>query len=167
MRYHLDRQTGGLARVIDRGTSGIQSVLRLAVFNIVPTIFEIVMVTGILWAMFDWRFALLTFVAVGLYLAFTLLFTNARIRIRRRMNESDNEARAKSVDSLLNYETVKYFGNEAHEAARFDIALAAYERAAVRSQVSLNMLNLGQAGIIAVGLAGSCCWPRAGWRPGT
>ncbi len=154
LRYHLDRQTGGLARVIDRGTLGIQSVLRLAVFNIVPTIFEIVMVTAILWAMFDWRFALLTFVAVGLYLAFTLLFTNARIRIRRRMNESDNEARAKSVDSLLNYETVKYFGNEAHEAARFDIALAAYEKAAVRSQVSLNMLNLGQAGIIAVGLCG-------------
>ncbi len=154
LRYHLDRQTGGLARVIDRGTLGIQSVLRLAVFNVVPTVFEIAMVTAILWALFDWRFALLTFIAVGLYLAFTLLFTNARVRIRRRMNESDNEARAKSVDSLLNYETVKYFGNEAHEAARFDRALASYEKAAVRSQVSLNMLNLGQAGIIAVGLSG-------------
>ncbi len=154
LRYHLDRQTGGLARVIDRGTLGIQSVLRLAVFNVVPTVFEIAMVTAILWALFDWRFALLTFIAVGLYLAFTLLFTNARVRIRRRMNESDNEARAKSVDSLLNYETVKYFDNEAHEAARFDRALASYEKAAVRSQVSLNMLNLGQAGIIAVGLSG-------------
>ncbi|MGH7042796.1 MAG: ABCB family ABC transporter ATP-binding protein/permease, partial [Acetobacteraceae bacterium] len=152
LRFHLDRQTGGLARVIDRGTLGIQSVLRLAVFNIVPTLFEIAMVTGILWAMFDWRFALLTFVAVALYLGFTLVFTDVRVRIRRRMNDSDNEARAKSVDSLLNYETVKYFGNEAHEAARFDVALAAYEKAAVRSQVSLNMLNLGQAGIVAAGL---------------
>jgi ATP-binding cassette subfamily B protein len=154
LRYHLDRQTGGLARVIDRGTLGIQSVLRLGVFNVVPTIFEIVMVTAILWALFDWRFALMTFVAVALYLAFTLLFTNARVRIRRRMNDSDNEARAKSVDSLLNYETVKYFGNEAHEADRFDRALASYEKAAVRSQVSLNMLNLGQAVIIAIGLSG-------------
>ena len=154
LRFHLDRQTGGLARVIDRGTLGIQSVLRLAVFNIVPTIIEIVMVTAILWAMFDWRFALLTFIAVASYLGFTLAFTNARVRIRRRMNDSDNEARSKSVDSLLNYETVKYFGNEAHEEARFDTALAAYEKAAVRSQVSLNMLNLGQALIVAAGLSG-------------
>jgi ATP-binding cassette subfamily B protein len=154
LRFHLDRQTGGLARVIDRGTLGIQSVLRLAVFNIVPTIFEIGMVTAILWTLFDWRFALLTFVAVGLYLAFTVAFTNVRVRIRRRMNESDNEARSRSVDSLLNFETVKYFGNEALEARRFDTALAAYEKAAVRSQVSLNVLNIGQAFIIAIGLAG-------------
>ena len=154
LRFHLDRQTGGLARAIDRGTLGIQSVLRLAVFNVVPTIFEILMVTAILWDVFDWRFASLTFVAVALYLGFTLAFTDLRVKIRRRMNDSDNEARGKSVDSLLNYETVKYFGNEAHEARRFDGALAAYEKAAVRSQVSLNMLNLGQAVIIAVGLAG-------------
>ena len=154
LRFHLDRQTGGLARAIDRGTLGIQSVLRLAVFNVVPTIFEILMVTAILWDVFDWRFASLTFVAVALYLGFTLAFTDLRVKIRRRMNDSDNEARGKSVDSLLNYETVKYFGNEAHEASRFDGALAAYEKAAVRSQVSLNMLNLGQAVIIAVGLAG-------------
>ncbi len=152
--FHLDRQTGGLARAIDRGTLGIQSVLRLAVFNVVPTIFEILMVTAILWDVFDWRFASLTFLAVALYLGFTLAFTDMRVKIRRRMNDSDNEARGKSVDSLLNYETVKYFGNEAHEASRFDRALAAYEKAAVRSQVSLNMLNLGQAVIIAVGLAG-------------
>ena len=154
LRFHLDRQTGGLARAIDRGTLGIQSVLRLAVFNVVPTIFEILMVTAILWDVFDWRFASLTFLAVALYLGFTLAFTDMRVKIRRRMNDSDNEARGKSVDSLLNYETVKYFGNEAHEASRFDRALAAYEKAAVRSQVSLNMLNLGQAIIIAVGLAG-------------
>lgn len=153
LRFHLDRQTGGLSRIIDRGQNGIQSVLRLAVFNVVPTLIEIGMVTAILWAMLDWRFALLTFAAVSTYLGFTLGFTNVRVRIRRTMNENDNEARTKAVDSLLNYETVKYFGNEAHEAARFDVVLARYERAAVQSQVSLNMLNLGQAAIIAVGLA--------------
>ncbi len=167
LRFHLDRQTGGLSRVIDRGTQGIQSVLRLAVFNVVPTLLEIAMVTGILWAMFDWRFALLTFVAVSAYLGFTLGFTNVRVRIRRTMNENDNEARTKAVDSLLNYETVKYFGNEAHEAVRFDAALARYERAAVKSQVSLNMLNLGQAAIIATGLAAIMLLAAEGVRAGT
>ncbi|MEO8714687.1 MAG: ABC transporter transmembrane domain-containing protein, partial [Acetobacteraceae bacterium] len=153
LRFHLDRQTGGLSRVIDRGTAGIQSVLRLAVFNIVPTLVEMLTVTGVLWVIFDWRFAVLTFGAVSIYLGFTLGFTNVRVRIRRTMNDTDNEARSRTVDSLLNYETVKYFGNEALEARRFESALARYERAAVSSQVSLNMLNLGQAGIIAVALA--------------
>jgi ATP-binding cassette, subfamily B, heavy metal transporter len=153
LRFHLDRHTGALSRVIDRGTQGIQSVLRLAVFNIVPTLVEMLTVTAILWVMFDWRFALLTLAAVGSYLGFTLGFTNVRVRIRRTMNDTDNEARTRTVDSLLNYETVKYFGNEALEATRFDSSLARYERAAVRSQVSLNMLNLGQAAIISVGLA--------------
>ncbi len=128
-------------------------MLRLAVFNIVPTLVELLTVTGVLWAIFDWRFAVLTFGAVSIYLGFTLGFTNVRVRIRRTMNDTDNEARSRTVDSLLNYETVKYFGNEALEARRFDSALARYEHAAVSSQVSLNMLNLGQAGIIAVGLA--------------
>jgi ABC-type transport system involved in Fe-S cluster assembly fused permease/ATPase subunit len=153
LRFHLDRQTGGLSRVIDRGTQGMQSVLRLAIFNIIPTFFELLTVTAVLWAMFDWRFAVLTFAAVGSYLGFTLGFTNVRVRIRRTMNDTDNEARTHAIDSLLNYETVKYFGNESHEAERFDLALARYERAAVRSQVSLNLLNLGQAGIVAAGLA--------------
>jgi ATP-binding cassette subfamily B protein len=154
LRFHLDRQTGGLSRLIDRGTQGIQTVLRLAVFNVIPTIFELLAVTIVLWAMLDWRFAVLTFGAVSIYLTFTLLFTNVRVRIRRTMNDTDNEARTRTVDSLLNYETVKYFGNEALEARRFDSSLARYEGAAVRSQVSLNMLNLGQAAIIAAGLAG-------------
>ncbi len=152
MRFHLDRQTGGLSRAIERGTSGIESVLRLAVFNILPTLLEVAMVTVILWRLFDWRYAMLTFVAVGLYIGFTTGFTNWRVRFRRRMNESDSEAQSRAVDSLLNYETVKYFGNEAHEAGRFDESLARYERAAVKSQVSLNLLNIGQAIIIAVGL---------------
>jgi ATP-binding cassette, subfamily B, heavy metal transporter len=166
LRFHLERQTGGLSRIIDRGQNGMQSVLRLAIFNVVPTLIEMGMVTVILWAMFDWRFALLTFAAISTYLGFTLGFTNLRVRIRRTMNENDNEARSKAVDSLLNYETVKYFGNEAHETARFDAALARYERAAVQSQVSLNMLNLGQAAIIALGLAAIMLLAAEGVRAG-
>ena len=152
LRFHLDRQTGGLSRSIERGTGGIESVLRLAVFNIVPTLLEVVLVTGILWHMFDWRFAAVTFLAVSTYITFTFIFTNWRVRFRRAMNDTDSEAQTKAVDSLLNFETVKYFGNEGHEAARFDAARARYERAAVKSQVTLNMLNLGQAFIIAGGL---------------
>ena len=152
LRFHLDRQTGALARAIDRGSQGIQSVLRLAVFNVVPTIIELLLVTAIIWRLFDWRFAAITFCAVGSYAGFTMSFAAWRSRIRRTMNDTDNDASTKALDSLLNYETVKYFGNEAHEAARYDQALARYERAAVRVQVSLNMLNIGQACIIALGL---------------
>jgi ATP-binding cassette subfamily B protein len=153
LRFHLDRQTGGLSRAIDRGTAGIEAVLRLAVFNVVPTLVEVVLVTAILWRLFDWRYAALTLVAVSCYLAFTFTFTGWRVRIRRTMNLADSEAKTKAIDSLINYETVKYFGNERHEAARFDEALARYENAATRNQVSLNVLNLGQAVIISVALA--------------
>jgi ATP-binding cassette subfamily B protein len=152
LRFHLDRQTGGLSRVIDRGTLGMQSVLRLAVFNVVPTALELVMVTAIIWRMFDWRYAAVTFLAVIVYVGFTAVLAGQRGRYRRTMNDTDNDASTKSLDSLLNYETVKYFGNEAHEAQRYDHALARYERASVRVQVSLNMLNLGQAAIISIGL---------------
>jgi ABC-type transport system involved in Fe-S cluster assembly fused permease/ATPase subunit len=151
LRFHLDRHTGGLSRAIDRGTNGIEQVLRFAIFNIIPTLFELTMVTLILWHLFDWRYAATTVIAVGAYVAFTLTFTNYRVRFRRLMNDSDADAQTKAVDSLLNYETVKYFGNERHEAARFDTALAKY--AAVRSQITLNMLNVGQSVIIALGLA--------------
>jgi ATP-binding cassette subfamily B protein len=152
LRYHLDRQTGGLSRVIDRGVQGMQSVLRLAVFNVVPTAVELLMVTGIIWHLFDWRYAAITFSAVMIYVLFTSVLAGRRGRYRRTLNETDNDASNKALDSLLNYETVKYFGNEAHEADRYDRALARYERAAVRVQVSLNLLNLGQAAIIAIGL---------------
>ncbi|MCX7381952.1 MAG: ABC transporter ATP-binding protein/permease [Alphaproteobacteria bacterium] len=152
LRFHLDRQTGGLSRAIERGTVGIQTVLRLAVFNVLPTLLEVSLVTAIIWTMFDWRFALATGVAIAGYLTFTVTYSAYRVRVRRTMNESDSEAQTKAVDSLLNYETVKYFGNEPHEQARFDLALARYEKAAVKNQVSLNMLNLGQAAIIATGL---------------
>ncbi len=153
LRFHLDRQTGGLSRAIDRGTGGIEAVLRLAVFNVVPTLVEVALVSAILWNLFDWRYATLTLVAVAGYLAFTFIVTGWRVRIRRTMNENDSDAKSKAIDSLLNYETVKYFGNEGHEAARFDSALARYETAAVRSQVTLNLLNLGQATIISIALA--------------
>ena len=152
LRFHLDRQTGGLARVIDRGTQGMQSVLRLAVFNVVPTLIELTLVTAIIWRLFDWRFAGVTLLAVLAYVGFTAAFASRRVRLRRAMNDTDNDASTKALDSLLNFETVKYFGNEAHEAVRYDASLARYERAAVRVQVSLNMLNLGQAAIIAMGL---------------
>jgi ATP-binding cassette subfamily B protein len=152
LRFHLDRQTGALARAIDRGSAGIQSVLRLAVFNALPTVIELVLVTAIIWHLFDWRFAAVTFGAVVSYAGFTMSFAAWRSRIRRMMNDTDNDASTKALDSLLNYETVKYFGNEVHEATRYDRALQRYERAAVRVQVSLNILNIGQAIIIASGL---------------
>jgi ATP-binding cassette subfamily B protein len=167
LRFHLDRQTGGLSRIIDRGVQGMQSVLRLAVFNIVPTALELVMVTAIIWHLFDWRYAAITVVAVTLYIGFTAVLAGQRSRIRRTMNDTDNDASTKSLDSLLNYETVKYFGNEEHEAQRYDHALARYERAAVRVQVSLNMLNIGQALIIAAGITLIMLLAAGGMRDGT
>jgi ABC-type transport system involved in Fe-S cluster assembly fused permease/ATPase subunit len=167
LRFHLDRQTGGLSRVIDRGVLGMQSVLRLAVFNVVPTALELVMVTAIIWHMFDWRYAAVTFIAVVVYVGFTAVLAGRRGRYRRTMNDTDNDASTKSLDSLINYETVKYFGNEEHEAQRYDHALARYERAAVRVQVSLNMLNLGQAAIISIGLTLIMLLAAAGMRDGS
>ncbi len=167
LRFHLDRQTGGLSRAVDRGTKGVEAVLRLAVFNILPTILELLLVTAVLWRLFDWRYAALTFAAVGIYMYFTLAFTNWRVRFRRIMNEVDSEAQTKAVDSLLNYETVKYFGNEGHEARRYDDALSRYERAAVKSQVTLNMLNIGQAAIISIGLALIMLMAAQGVQQGT
>jgi ATP-binding cassette subfamily B protein len=167
LRFHLDRQTGGLSRAIERGTTGMQTVLRLGVFNIVPTLAEMLLVTGIIWRLFDWRFALITFAAVMSYIAFTAGFAAFRVKIRRAMNDVDNEASTRALDSLLNYETVKYFGNEEHEARRFDDSQARYERAAVRVQVSLNLLNIGQAAIIALALTVLMLMAAQGVRAGT
>jgi ATP-binding cassette, subfamily B, heavy metal transporter len=152
LRFHLDRRTGGMIRSIERGTTGIEFVLSFMLFNILPTLVEIGLVCGILWALFDFWYALVTFVTIAGYIAFTLAITEWRTKYRREMNESDSEANTKAIDSLLNYETVKYFGNERHEARRFEDALARYERASIRSKVTLSLLNVGQAAIIAVGL---------------
>ena len=154
LRFHLDRQTGGLNRAIERGTAGIENLLHFMLFQIVPTILEIAMVCGMLWYLYDWRFAAITFATIVLYVAYTFAITAWRLRYRRAMLEAEGEASTKAVDSLLNYETVKYFGNERHEAQRFDKSLDAYERAAVLSKTSLSLLNVGQGFVIAVGLTG-------------
>lgn len=152
LRLHLERQTGGLTRAIERGTKGIQTLLTFLLFNVLPTFFEIGLVCVVLWKMFDGWLALATGLTVTLYLAYTLIVTEWRAKFRRQMNETDSQANTKAVESLLNYETVKYFGNEEHEARRYDSSLRSYERAAVRSQVSLSILNIGQALIISAGL---------------
>ncbi|MBY0339289.1 MAG: ABC transporter ATP-binding protein/permease [Acetobacteraceae bacterium] len=152
MRFHMDRATGGLSRVIERGVRGIAVVLNFMLFNILPTIVEILFVCVLLWILFDWRFAAVILATIGLYVAFTLLFTNWRLKFRRQMNETDQEANTKAVDSLLNYETVKYFNNERHEGRRYDESMTRYERAYARSETTLNMLNAGQATIMAAGL---------------
>jgi len=153
LRFHLERQTGGLSRAIERGTRAIETLLRFMLFNVLPTLLEIGLVAGILWSLFNVWFALVTVLTVIGYIAFTLLVTEWRIKFRRRMNETDSTANTKAIDSLLNFETVKYFGNEAHEARRYDESLRAYQTAAVQSQTSLSLLNIGQALIISIGLA--------------
>ena len=152
LRFHLDRQTGGLSRAIERGTKGIEFVLRMMTFNLIPTGFAIVIVSVILLLNFGAVYAIITFVTVVGYIIYTIAVTEWRLKYRRMMNETDSEATTKAVDSLLNYETVKYFSNERHEAARYDRALKGYESAAVNSQLSLSLLNLGQGIIIAGGL---------------
>ncbi|MBT3360127.1 MAG: ABC transporter ATP-binding protein/permease [Rhodospirillales bacterium] len=152
LRFHLDRKTGGISRAIERGVRGIEFLLNFMLFNILPTLFEIVLVCGILWSLYSVWYAAITFGTIALYITWTLTVTEWRIKYRRIMNETDSEAHTKAIDSLLNYETVKYFGNEAHEARRFDTALEKYESAAVKSGTSLAMLNIGQGFIIAIGL---------------
>ena len=152
LRFHLERQTGGLSRAIERGINGIDNLLHFLLFQIAPTLLEIALVCGILWAFYDWTFAAVTFGTIAAYVGYTLLITQWRLTFRRRMLEAETEANAKAVDSLLNYETVKYFGNEEHEARRFDSSLTVYEKAAVKSETSLSLLNIGQGAIIAVGV---------------
>jgi ABC-type transport system involved in Fe-S cluster assembly fused permease/ATPase subunit len=154
LRFHLERRTGGLSRAIARGTQAIDFLLTFILFNVVPTLIEIFVVCGLLWRLYDWRFAAVTLATIVAYVAFTFAITDWRVRFRREMNERDSEASSRSVDALLNYETVKYFANEAHEAERYDRALHAYERAAVKSETTLALLNIGQGAIIASGLVG-------------
>lgn len=152
LRFHLDRQTGGLSRAIERGTKGIDFLLTFMLFNIIPTLIEIALVCGVLWGLYGIRYAAVTLVTIAGYIVYTLGVTNWRSKYRRRMNDTDSQANTRAIDSLLNYETVKYFGNEDFEARRYDEALTRYERAAVSSKRSLALLNIGQAAIIGIGL---------------
>jgi len=167
LRFHLDRQTGGLSRVIERGTKGIEFLLSFVMFNIVPTLLEIALVAAILWTLFDWRFTAVTLVTIVAYVWFTFAATERRIRYRRAMNKADTEANTKAVDSLLNYETVKYFGNEVHEAGRFDRAMADYQKAAVRTRTSLSILNSGQVTIVTIGMTAMMTMAAVGVVRGT
>ena len=152
LRFHLERRTGGLNRVIERGVSGVDTIMRMAVLNSIPTAVELVMMAGLIAWYFGWIYVVVVFATVLAYVWFTFLASEKRIAIRRDMNESDTEAHSKAVDSLLNYETVKYFGNEEHEARRFDSSMARYEKAAVRTYTSLGVLNTGQAVIFTLGM---------------
>jgi ATP-binding cassette subfamily B protein len=151
LRFHLERRTGGLNRVIERGVTGVDTIVRMAVLNSIPTAVELMMISGLVAYYFGWIYVLVVLATVGLYVTFTFWASERRIAIRRDMNDSDTEAHAKAVDSLLNYETVKYFGNEAHEGRRFDSSMARYEQAAIRTYTSLGVLNTGQAVIFTVG----------------
>ncbi|TWI61458.1 ATP-binding cassette subfamily B protein [Pseudoduganella lurida] len=149
LRFHLNRQTGGMTRDIERGTRGVGSLISYTLFNILPTLVEITLVLGYLVTHYDIWFSIITFSALVLYIAFTVTVTNWRTHFRRTMNDLDSKANTKAIDSLINYETVKYFGNEDYEARRYDEGLQHYESAAVRSQTSLSLLNTGQSAIIA------------------
>jgi len=149
LRFHLNRQTGGMTRDIERGTRGVGSLISYTLFNILPTLVEITLVLGYLVTHYDIWFSVITCGALVLYITFTVLVTNWRTHFRRTMNDLDSKANTKAIDSLLNYETVKYFGNEEYEARRYDEGLKHYETAAVKSQTSLSLLNTGQSAIIA------------------
>jgi ABC-type transport system involved in Fe-S cluster assembly fused permease/ATPase subunit len=150
LRFHLNRQTGGMTRDIERGTRGISTLISFTLFNILPTLVEMTLVLGYLFLNYDIWFSVITVVALASYIVFTVMVTDWRTHFRRTMNELDSKASTKAIDSLLNYETVKYFGNEDYEARRYDEGLKHFESAAVKSQTSLSLLNTGQSAIIAL-----------------
>ncbi len=153
LRFHLERKTGGLTRVLERGRNAIETIVRMVILQLSPTIVELVLIVGVLMWQFDWRYVAVILATVMLYMAFTYHATEWRIGIRRKMNDSDTDANVKAIDSLLNYETVKYFSAEQREAERYDRAMARYEDASVRAYTSLAVLNAGQAAIFTLGLA--------------
>jgi ABC-type transport system involved in Fe-S cluster assembly fused permease/ATPase subunit len=154
MRYHITRKTGGLSRIIERGVKGVDFLLRFMLFSIGPLILELAMVAVIFWTLFGWQYMAVVIVTITLYVTYTFRVTEWRVKIRREMNDQDTDANQKAIDSLLNFETVKYFGAEAREAARYDGAMARYETAAVKTGISLTVLNAGQALLITAGLMG-------------
>ena len=152
LRFHLDRQTGGLSRAIERGTESIESLLTYLLFNIAPIFLELVLVTAVLWHYFSFALAASIFAVVIVYAAYTAAATQWRMKYRREMNAQDREANARAIDTLLNFETVKYFGNERHELERFDEAKQDYVAAAIANQRSLSIFNIGQSSILSVGV---------------
>ena len=152
LRFHLERKTGGLTRVLERGRNGIETIVRMVLLQLAPTVVEVALIAGVLLYQFDWRYVMTVLVMVGLYIWFTYVLTEWRIAIRRKMNDSDTEANTKAIDSLLNYETVKYFSAEEREASRYDTSMARYEDASVQAYTSLAVLNAGQALIFTIGL---------------
>ena len=167
MRYHITRKTGGLSRIIERGVKGVEFLLRFLLFNIGPLILELLMIGVILTILFDWTYLLVVAVTIALYVWFTFSITEWRVRQRRQMNEADTDANQKAIDSLLNYETVKYFGAEGREAARYDRAMAGYEEAAIKTSLSLAFLNFGQSLIITAGLVAVMVMAAIGVQNGT
>ncbi|QTC00598.1 ABC transporter ATP-binding protein/permease [Alcaligenes sp. SORT26] len=167
LRFHTERQTGGLSRDIERGTKGVSFLLNFLVFNILPTLLEIALVCGILLWRYEWAFAAVTLGTIAAYIVFTLLVTERRMRYRRAMNDLDSRANSRAIDALLNYETVKYFGNEDYEIDRYDQNMGQWVQAAVRNQVSLNLLNIGQASIISIGVTALLFMSAQGVLAGT
>jgi ABC-type transport system involved in Fe-S cluster assembly fused permease/ATPase subunit len=167
LRFHLERRTGGLNRVVERGVTGVETVVRMAVLNSIPTAVELLMISGLVAYYFGWIYVVVVLATVAVYVWFTFFASEKRIVIRREMNESDTEAHAKAVDSLLNYETVKYFGNEELEARRFDASMARYEKAAIRTYASLGVLNTGQAVIFSAGMVACMLLAARGVANGT
>ncbi|CAM5769432.1 ABC transporter ATP-binding protein/permease [Labrys miyagiensis] len=167
LRYHLERKTGGLSRVIDRGRTGIENIVRFATINILPTIFGLLFYLGMLLVQFDWRHSTIVLLTTAIYVWFTVKATDWRISIRREMNDSDTDANQKAIDSLLNYETVKYFSNEDREIARYDRAMASYEKSAIRTYMTLTWLNIGQGVIFTLGMLASLLLAGLGVANGT
>jgi ATP-binding cassette subfamily B protein len=167
LRFHLERKTGGLTRVLERGRLGIETIVRMVILQLAPTILEVLLIVGVLLYMFDWRYVLVIVSTVAVYMAFTYFATEWRINIRRMMNDSDTDANTKAIDSLLNYETVKYFTAENREAERYDRSMERYERASVSSYTSLAVLNAGQAAIFTVGLTAAMVMCAYGVQAGT
>jgi ATP-binding cassette, subfamily B, heavy metal transporter len=167
LRFHLERKTGGLTRVLERGRNGIETIVRMVILQLLPTILELALIVGVLLYQFDWRYVLAIGITVAIYMWFTYYATEWRIGIRRRMNDSDSDANTKAIDSLLNYETVKYFVAEERETRRYDRAMERYETASVKSYVSLAALNAGQAVIFTAGLAATMVMCATGVQAGT
>jgi ATP-binding cassette, subfamily B, heavy metal transporter len=167
LRFHLERRTGGLSRILQRGRDAIETIVRLLLLQLAPTIVELVLVAWVLLAHFDWRYLVVILATVALYIGYTLYATEWRMGIRREMNTSDTDANAKAIDSLLNYETVKYFTADAREAARYDRSVARYEEASVRAYVSLTVLNAGQAIVFTIGLCAAMVLCAYGIQHGT